>query len=69
VTHSAGFELGLVVMLVPLLAWWLEVTLWVAFVADLGLMAFFFIYTMAFTWAFDRMFGLPDSAVEGASGR
>ena len=66
--HSAGFELGLVVMLVPLLAWWLEVTLWVAFVADLGLMAFFFVYTMAFTWGFDRMFWLPDSAVEGASG-
>lgn len=60
--HSAGFEVGLVVMLVPLLAWWLEVTLWQAFIADLGLMAFFFFYTMAFTWAFDRVFGLPASA-------
>jgi uncharacterized membrane protein len=60
--HSAGFEIGLVVMLVPLLAWWLEVTLWQALVADLGLMAFFFAYTIVFTWAFDRVFGLPQSA-------
>jgi uncharacterized membrane protein len=60
--HSAGFELGLVVLLVPLIAWWLDVTLWQALLADLGLMAFFFFYTMAFTWAFDRVFGLPASA-------
>lgn len=60
--HSAGFELGLVVLLVPLIAWWLDVTLWQAFLADLGLMAFFFFYTMAFTWGFDRVFGLPASA-------
>ncbi len=60
--HSAGFELGLVVLLVPLIAWWLEVSLWQAFLADLGLMAFFFFYTMVFTWAFDRVFGLPASA-------
>ena len=39
-----------------------EVTNEKAFVADLGLMAFFFFYTMAFTWAFDRVFGLPASA-------
>lgn len=61
--HSAGFELGLVVLLVPLIAWWLDVSLWQALVADLGLMVFFFFYTMVFTWAFDRVFGLPASAV------
>ncbi len=60
--HSAGFELGLVVLLVPLIAWWLDVTLWQALLADLGLMAFFFFYTIVFTWAFDRVFGLPASA-------
>jgi uncharacterized membrane protein len=50
------------VLLVPLIAWWLDVTLWQALLADLGLMAFFFFYTMVFTWAFDRVFGLPASA-------
>ena len=31
----------------------------------LGLLAFFFVYAVAFTWAFDRVFGLPASASAG----
>jgi uncharacterized membrane protein len=60
--HGIGFEGGLVVMLVPLMAWWLDTTLWAALLADLGIVAFFFVYAVAFTWAFDRVFGLPESA-------
>ncbi|WP_296291410.1 chlorhexidine efflux transporter [Limnohabitans sp.] len=29
----------------------------------LGLLAFFFFYAIAFTWCFDRVFGLPASAL------
>ena len=60
--HGIGFEGGLVLMLVPVMAYWLETTLLNAFIADLGILAFFFVYAIAFTWAFDRMFGLPQSA-------
>lgn len=63
--HGLGFEGGLVLMLVPVMAWWLETTWWQAFVADLGVLAFFFVYAIAFTWAFDRVFGLPESAGGG----
>jgi uncharacterized membrane protein len=63
--HGIGFEGGLAIILMPVMAWWLNVTLWAAFVADLGLLAFFFVYTVAFTWAFDRVFGLPQSAQSG----
>ncbi|MFT4192774.1 MAG: PACE efflux transporter [Comamonas sp.] len=62
VAHAAGFETGLVVMLVPLFAWWLQVTLWQAFVLDLGLIVFFLFYTFVFNLGFDRLFGLPTSA-------
>ena len=62
VAHAFGFELGLVVMLVPLFAWWLQVSLWQAFVLDLGLIVFFLAYTFVFNLAFDRIFGLPASA-------
>ena len=58
-SRRKGFEGGLLVMLVPLMAWWLHVTLLEAFVADLGIFVFFLVYTFAFTWAFDRVFGLP----------
>ncbi len=62
VAHAAIFETGLIVMLVPLIAWWLEVSLLRALVMDLGLAAFFLVYTFVFNWCFDRIFGLPASA-------
>ncbi|EYC49824.1 membrane protein [Hylemonella gracilis str. Niagara R] len=60
--HALMFEGGLVLLLVPLIAWWLDVGLWHALVMDLGLVLFFLIYTFAFTWAFDKLFGLPTTA-------
>jgi uncharacterized membrane protein len=60
--HGLGFEGGLVVMLVPIMAYWLNTSLLTAFIADLGLLVFFFVYTVTFTWAFDRVFGPPASA-------
>ncbi|OVZ55412.1 hypothetical protein CDO44_24690 [Pigmentiphaga sp. NML080357] len=62
VAHAVGFEAGLVFMLVPLFAWWLEVSLWHAFLLDLGLIVFFLVYTFVFNLVFDSLFGLPASA-------
>lgn len=62
VVHGAGFEGGLTVILVPVMAWWLDTTLLNAFVANVGLLLYFFVYAIAFTWAFDKVFGLPQSA-------
>ena len=62
IAHAIGFEGGLVVILVPLVAWWLDVSLWHALLMDLGLVVFFLVYTFVFNWAFDRFFGLPASA-------
>ncbi len=56
-----GFEGGLVVLLVPVMSLWLNISALEAFIANLGLLAFFFLYAIAFTWAFDRVFGLPAS--------
>jgi uncharacterized membrane protein len=62
VAHALAFEAGLVLMLVPLIAWWLGIGLWEALVMDLALVVFFLVYTFAFNWAFDEVFGLPASA-------
>lgn len=64
--HAIGFEGGLVAVLVPLFAWWLNISLWEALVLDLGLVVFFMIYTFLFSLAFDRVFGLPASAQAAA---
>ena len=62
--HGLGFEGGLVVILVPVMAYWLDISAVNAFLANLGLLAFFFFYAITFTWAFDRVFGLPASAAK-----
>lgn len=53
IVHAIGFEGGLVVFLVPVMAWILGVSLWEAFVLDIGLLVFFLIYTFVFAWLFD----------------
>jgi len=62
VLHAMGFEGGLALMLIPLMAWWFGITLWEATVMEAGLLLFFLVYTYAFNWGFDRIFGLPASA-------
>ena len=62
VVHAIGFEGGLALILIPLMAWWFNITLWEAAVMEAGLLVFFMVYTFAFNWAFDRLFGLPASA-------
>jgi uncharacterized membrane protein len=42
-------------MLVPLAAWWLQVSLWQALLLDLGFFAFFLPYTYVFNLAYDRL--------------
>lgn len=64
--HGMGFEGGLALILVPVMAWWLDISWWAAFVADLGILLFFLVYTVAFTWIFDKVFGLPQSALPQA---
>ncbi|WP_249352127.1 PACE efflux transporter [Nocardiopsis akebiae] len=63
VLHAVGFQLTLVCFLIPLIAWWLEITLLQAFVLDLVFIVYIPFYTFAYNWAFDRIFGVPSSAV------
>jgi uncharacterized membrane protein len=62
VLHAVGFEIGFLVVLLPIAAWWLEISYLHSFALNLGLNIFFLAYTFSFTWCFDRVFGLPSSA-------
>ena len=64
--HAFGFELGLVLMTVPLFALVLGITWWEALVYDFGLILFFLGYTYVFNLGFDKVFGLPASALPHA---
>lgn len=60
--HAVTFELGLMMILIPLIAWILSISLLQALVLEAGLLVFFLIYTAVYAWSFDRVFGLPDAA-------
>lgn len=60
--HALGFEAGLVIAIVPTLAFLLGVTLLEAVILEAGLIVFFLVYTFVFNLAFDSIFGLPASA-------
>jgi len=51
--HAVAFEFGLILASVPLAAVWLGISLWQAFVLDIGLLMFFLPYTVVFNWVYD----------------
>lgn len=59
VAHTVLFEAGLVLMLIPLIAWYLGLTLWDALIMDLAIVTFYLVYAFFFNIAYDRIFPLP----------
>ncbi|MEW6124539.1 MAG: PACE efflux transporter [Pseudomonadota bacterium] len=60
VFHAIAFEVGLLMVLMPFIAWYLGVSLWQAFVMDLSFALFYMLFAFAFNWAYDRIFPLPE---------
>ena len=54
--------LGLLILLLPFVAWMLDVSLWQAFLFDLAIAIFYVVYGYAFNWAYDRVFPPPTKA-------
>lgn len=55
IVHTIAFEFGLVVMVVPLAAWWLGIGMLEALLLDLGILLFFLPYTFFFNLGYDRL--------------
>ena len=60
ILHAVLFEGGLLLVLMPFIAWYLEVSLWQAFVMDLSFALFYMVYALAFNWGYDHLFPLPE---------
>ncbi|MEC6798494.1 PACE efflux transporter [Photobacterium sp. S4TG1] len=59
IIHSLGFEAGLLFVTIPILSWALKVTLWEAFVLDIGMVLFYLIYAYVYNIVYDRLFPVP----------
>ncbi len=58
VAHAVLFEAGLLLILLPPIAWYLGITLLQAFVMDIAIAAFYVAYAFIFNLAYDRIFPL-----------
>jgi uncharacterized membrane protein len=59
VLHALLFEGGLLVLLLPPMAWYLGMGLWQTFVMDLAIVVFYVVYAFLFNLAYDRVFPIP----------
>lgn len=57
--HAILFETCLIIISIPLVAWWLDMTLLVAFITDIGFTLFFLIYAFIFNWTYDVVYPMP----------
>lgn len=55
VMHAIGFELSFVIIGLPILAFLLNMSLWNAFLLEIGFFAFFLFYTYAFNLSYDKL--------------
>ncbi|MPY24213.1 PACE efflux transporter [Shewanella sp. YLB-07] len=53
--HVVLFELGLLIATVPVMAYLLNVSIWEAFVMDIGVTIFITIYAFTFNWVYDNV--------------
>ena len=60
IAHAVLFELGLLLMLMPAIAFYLGISLWQALVMDIAFALFYMGYALVFNWAYDRLFPLPE---------
>lgn len=66
VAHAIGYEGGVLVVTIPLVSFMLSMSFLEAAMLEFGLLVFFLIFTAVYAAIFDKIFGLPASALSGA---
>lgn len=56
ILHAVGFEVGLVITSLPIVVWWLGLSILQALIMDLVVSSFVVVYTFVFTWSYDRLY-------------
>ncbi|MCC4265662.1 PACE efflux transporter [Oceanimonas baumannii] len=62
VFHALLFEGGLLLLFLPMIAWYLNISLWEAFKMDIAMAAFYLVYAFFYNLAYDRIFPVPHPA-------
>lgn len=57
--HAISFESGLLIVFLPIIAWWMNIELLEALLVDVSFALFYLVYAFVFTWCYDSIF--PDT--------
>ena len=60
VLHAVLFEGGLLLLFLPAIAWYLNISLWEAFKMDIAMATFYLIYAFIYNWIYDKVFPIPE---------
>lgn len=63
IVHAVGFETGLMLTSLPIVMWWLGLTLLHAFLMDLVVTSFVVVFTFVFTWSYDLLYPIEQNAI------
>ncbi len=63
--HAISFETGLMIAFLPIIAWWMEISVLDALIVDISFVVFYLVYAFAFTWCYDVVFPDPDLPERG----
>jgi uncharacterized membrane protein len=53
--HAIGFEVGLLIVDIPLIMWALDLDIYSVLLLNIGFTLFFVLYAMVFNWVFDNV--------------
>ncbi|SFE56484.1 Uncharacterized membrane protein [Sulfitobacter brevis] len=59
ILHAVLFEIGLLFVLIPFIAWHLQIPLYEAFIIDIAFAGFYLVYAFVFNWLYDVIFPVP----------
>lgn len=64
IAHALGLEIMLVGTSLPAIMWWMGWGFWQALTFDIAAIAFVVVYTYVFTFAYDKLFPVPQDRGE-----
>jgi len=53
--HAIGFEVGIMILTIPIIMWLLDLDLISVIILDVGLMLFFLVYALVFNYLYDHI--------------
>ena len=59
VLHAVLFETSFMLVTLPAVSWWLDLSLAKAFMTNAGFAGFYLVYTYVYNWVYDRVFPMP----------